>query len=257
MNYIFDFDGTLTDPFPHANAMGKMMVEILVGKGIPEDRVRGDISEIRNRILTNPNNYPWIINDIPGCYGDEDPFVVNNVTAQELLKTDHIYREVFGSPGELSAISYRIATKDMPSHLRQDTIKALKRLLDNGMGVYVVTNGGTTKVKRMIGEIDVGIPVYGDARKFKVDMDWEEIPQKIEIAGLPVYLRRKEYYTILKKIEGHKIVVGDVFSMDLSLPYTIGVPIVLLRTEYTPLWAEEFVRENGTVIESLLELFES
>jgi len=36
MTFIFDFDGTLTNLFPHADAMREMMVKILVSKGIPE-----------------------------------------------------------------------------------------------------------------------------------------------------------------------------------------------------------------------------
>jgi len=38
MTFIFDFDGTLTNPFPlpHADAMREMMVRILVSKGISE-----------------------------------------------------------------------------------------------------------------------------------------------------------------------------------------------------------------------------
>jgi len=36
MTFIFDFDGTLTNPFPHADAMRETMIKILVSKGTSE-----------------------------------------------------------------------------------------------------------------------------------------------------------------------------------------------------------------------------
>ena len=254
MTYIFDFDGTLTDPFPHADAMREMMIDILVSEGIPEDKVREDIDMIRNRIFSQPQKHPWIINDITGCYGNEDPFVVNNVIAQELPGISKIYSEVIRNPGELSSISYRDATRDMLPHLRSDTIVTFERILRNGNKVYIVTNGGTDKVKRMISEMDINVPVYGEARKFEVNKKWEKLPEKMEIDGLPIFLRREKYYNILQGIEGDKTVVGDVFSMDLSLPYVLGIPIAIVKTVYTPSWAERFVCKNGRVLERILDV---
>ena len=141
----------------------------------------------------------------------------------------------------------------MPPYFRDDVSPVLKEILKKGNRAYVITNGGTDKVKRMLGEIDVNIPVYGDAEKFAVDKEWDNIPEKLQIGRKCIFLRRAKYFNILQEIKGGKIVIGDVFSMDLSLPYSIGIPIVLVKTSYTPSWAEKFVKKNGKVVKSLLE----
>ena len=253
MTFIFDFDGTLTNPFPHADAMREIMIKILVSKGISEYKVRQDIEKIRNRILKQPEKHPWIIRGIPACFANEDPFVVNNVTAQELSKIDTIYGNLIKSAEQLSGEAYRKATQHMPPYFRDDVSPVLKEILKKGNRAYVITNGGTDKVKRMLGEIDVNIPVYGDAEKFAVDKEWDNIPEKLQIGRKCIFLRRAKYFNILQEIKGGKIVIGDVFSMDLSLPYSIGIPIVLVKTSYTPSWAEKFVKKNGKVVKSLLE----
>ncbi|OYD13674.1 hypothetical protein CH333_10485 [candidate division WOR-3 bacterium JGI_Cruoil_03_44_89] len=256
MTFIFDFDGTLTDPFPHADAMREAMINILVSRGIPERRVMRDIEVLTDGILGQPEEHPWVVGGIPACFGNEDPFVVNNVTAQELFETNEIYRGLFESPGQLSAEAYRGATRDMPPHFRDDTPSVLKEIIRDGNRVCVVTNAGTDKVRRMLGEIGVSIPIYGDAEKFMVDMEWDKVPRTLEIGDRCIFLRRAKYFNILREMGSEKMVIGDVFSMDLSLPHAIGIPIVLVKTPYTPSWAERFVEKNGRVVKSLLEVLD-
>lgn len=253
MTFIFDFDGTLTNPSPHADAMREMMVRILVSKGISEYKVRQDIEKIRDIILKRPEKHPWIVRGMPACFANEDPFVVNNVTAQELFKVDTIYGNLIESAGRLSGEAYRRATQHMSPYFRDDVSPLLKEILKKGNRACVITNGGTDKVKRMLEEINMNIPVYGDAEKFAVDKEWDNVPEKLQIGKRYIFLRRAKYFNILKKIKSDKIVIGDVFSMDLSLPYSIGIPIVLVKTSYTPSWAEKFVKKNGGVVKSLLE----
>ncbi len=51
-------------------------------------------------------------------------------------------------------------------------------------------------------------------------------------------------------------VVGDVLSLDLALPYFLGMEIVLMENPYTPEWSRDFVRQKGRVISELSQLLD-
>jgi hypothetical protein len=76
-----------------------------------------------------------------------------------------------------------------------------------------------------------------------------------------VDLRRPVYYrALMREAEGSKemVVVADTLSLPGALPLVMGMRFYLLKTSYTPLWCEEFIKkhERGEVVESLSSLLE-
>lgn len=131
---------------------------------------------------------------------------------------------------------YRDATKDEKTHLKPGVKAFVDYLLDNEMQPVIVTNSRTSKGERCVKALDrIGeIPVYGSALKFITRRN-----HPFCIGDKLTYSDRPHYQNILEGIMhdyGTKArditVIGDVFTMDLSLPHRLGMNCMLVENEF-------------------------
>jgi hypothetical protein len=140
---------------------------------------------------------------------------------------------------------------------------------------WIVTNSDTHAVADKVAALDREFPgvawltsrVRGFARKFDIDDAWTGAPAELAIAGLdrPVLLRRRAYHDILRGILddasatfAELVVVGDIFELDLAMPFSLGARIGLVASERTPAYERSFVAAHprGRVIDDLRQIRE-
>jgi len=99
------------------------------------------------------------------------------------------------------------------------------------------------------------IETIGNAKKVFVDTNFDKVNRHLNIINkYKIELRRPYYYDILSKIDGRKVVVGDIFSIDLALPKELGIPIILKKNYYTPMWSRMYVGIVGEVVNDMEQL---
>jgi len=145
-----------------------------------------------------------------------------------------------------------------------------------GTNTYVVTNSYTEPVRNKLAKLGenpdgsnclhwLASRVHGQAKKYVLSDCFESVPEAISLPGLtrPVFLRREKYYDVLKQLMDEVgcdwkdlVVVGDIFELDLALPYTMGARVGLLANEFTPKYERDFLREadTGAVLESVSQI---
>ncbi|MBN1377138.1 hypothetical protein JW949_02255 [Candidatus Woesearchaeota archaeon] len=227
---VLDFDGTITDVDKESVPVVEGWKED-VGKELcftnKEIQKRWNNAEIK--IRDNPKKYGWIRGGkiiAPAC---ADPLVMATVVTQVLFDEEKKYMDL-NEREEL--IQKRFFIKNYEKAITvfkegtDDFLSELKKMFN----VYIVTNSDTSKVSEKIKEIltnHSSIPIYGNAKKYNLNLDWKEVPESIEREGFgrPLFLQREQYWNVLQKImqenniESEQMaVVGDIYELDLLLP---------------------------------------
>jgi hypothetical protein len=164
--------------------------------------------------------------------------------------------------------------RDHPPALVPDAKAIADRFLAMGADVVVVSNSGEEKI---LGWLEAaGIParsvhdtsphngepcfrVRGSAAKFLLGDGTE----KIVVGGRDISVDRPKYRAVLE-IEDADFVIGDVFSLDLALPFALRAAghswapreLVLRQHGYTPQWVAETSADGAIdhIVQSLTGL---
>jgi hypothetical protein len=142
-----------------------------------------------------------------------------------------------------------------------------------GGDTWVVTNSDTGHVRaklQVLAETDPRIAALvphtlGNAKKYVVDPSFDAVAATLAVPGLsrPVLPRRRLYFDALDRIRSEVgvgweevLVAGDIFELDLALPWALGARVALVRNAHTPAYEVAFVRgsERGRVVDDLREL---
>ncbi|HEX9008196.1 MAG TPA: hypothetical protein VF837_02970 [Patescibacteria group bacterium] len=259
---VTDFDGTVTDVQREAESFYCTYVCELANKiHLNENDLDELMENAKLQILKNPGLYGWIVDGVIVAPGTADPYLFTQSAARivlESLKGKNIppQEEWEALFNELFALAYPRAGV----YFRPWALEYI-RTLDNRAELVVVTNSSTTSVTKKLAILlgdDQNIRVLGNAKKFKLDPTWEEVPEKYTPKGFPrpVYLRRKMYadiFTLLGDVDG---VCGDIWELDLCLPERFGIPTALILSDTTAPWekAHYINHPNGLASDSLQEL---
>jgi phosphoglycolate phosphatase-like HAD superfamily hydrolase len=258
MRILSDFDGVFTDPADEAAAVGERMAERLSAiTGVGEARVILDA--VRASIEAEPTAHGWRIGEAISCYADEDPYARHNATAAALYAgADPALRRRLAAAGFPDHETFSVACFEEgtarwrakgASHLARDVAAAVAALVGGGAELVIVSNSLPDRVNGILrdGGIDpdrmAGLRVRGGAKKFVVDPSLDALPQTEMFGDRRVALRRPHYLAVLEE-ERPDVLIGDVLSLDLSLPAFLrgevagGRPKLFLRqNDYTPRWS--------------------
>lgn len=192
---VLDFDGTLTDVWkesiPFSSVYKEKLRKLL---DISHDQLEIRFSDAVKTIRTNPDKYGWENNGIIVAPATIDPYILHRSVAKLLIATtDELLNQMFTESYQHTDTIFRSDAKKLLSFL-QETCTCI-----------IVTNSNPTIVEKKVMTLmgrNHGLTVRGFAKKYELDPTWNDVPETIQPKRFPrpVYLRRKAYGDILKKI---------------------------------------------------------
>jgi FMN phosphatase YigB (HAD superfamily) len=281
MRIVMDFDGVFTDPTEEGDACSKYFRDKIISLGLEkfnlhtQDHVDSWFGELRARQAAQPFSYGWRSEGRVSAFTFEDPFIRNigladflDYLASEgdpkakailarLTKEDKI--KTFGELSEQSFLNLKLKKRADPG-----AKKWVESAIAKGHEVFIVSNSATDKIQEFLNQNsfhDVIRPqVRGGARKFGLGK--KARPILIGKAGddrhspdVKVDTDRPIYEEALMSIKPDAI-IGDVFSLDLSLPIRLKREkkldfkwgIFYRHREYTPTRMMNFVSARASLI---------
>lgn len=272
---VFDFDGTLTDAEAEGESFVKGYLEdlcLLVGKNIEE--VVLAVQSAEAKISSNPNNYGWLYDGLIVAPAMVDPYLRIQSIAGCVLDRFGVFLDHFDRKRLLDLL-FKHNYSFVREAFKAGAGKALSDLCANSqIAVYVVTNSHTRSVGKKMALLSENYSnldtmrerVIGGAKKYIVGDGPEHVVEKMTIPGLSrvIYLHRSAYYNILEKLREENgvgwedmTVIGDIFELDLALPFMLGTNIGLVVNQFTPQYERDFITARparATLINSLSEV---
>jgi len=280
---ILDYDGTLTAEEKQVTELAEKSIASLSQEilNVPLSQVRDDYYRIRAMLLAEPHRFWWEVNGGIASYCDEGAFITNTTTIQTMLRMNPGYAQAvrdFFPKFEYDPIVdctnylFHKHTFDLEPHFREATEGILSELLTHlRLEPIILSSSKGDKVRKNMRTLGFGeIRVLGDTRQYEINPSWKRQFVHPEQGEGQVFrldekrmidLRRPAYYNALVKEvrDAERLVVAaDTFSMPGALPMMMGIPFVLLKTDYTPAWCEAYVKEHphGEMLPDLALLVE-
>lgn len=255
-----DFDKTLTD-------MSDLAVVAFVGRfeqnvsALTDLRYADRVAltrRARREVAENPMHYGWRHNGLLTAAASVDPFVELRAVAEIVLagrfeesRMSRLLDRLFMDHGS------RVSTP-----IRPEMIAALQTVQRLGHEVYIVTNsdagvvqgklrafgangGGENRLQWLIERVR--------GRAYKGHLLPADRQSELRLPGLsrPMYVGRDRYLETLDTVRhacglpwSEVVVIGDIFELDLAMPFSLGATVGLLYNERTPSYELEFIRAN-------------
>lgn len=284
MRIVMDFDGIYTDPTDEGEACSKFFQEKIISYGLKEvgldtiEQVDSWMGELRVRQANKPYSFGWRSEGRVSAFTFEDPFIRNIGLADFLdylasigdVKAKAVISSLkkidkMSSFGELSEWSFhQLKMKKRPD---PGAKRWVEDAIQKGHEVIIVSNSATTKIEEFLDQnhyaADSRPQVRGGAKKFGLgknskplllakDMEGHKDSSVMADSNRPVY---EEALLELKP----DAVIGDVFSLDLTLPLRLkreGIlpfkwGIFYRHRDYTPSSMVEMVTGRNSLVKEV------
>jgi phosphoglycolate phosphatase-like HAD superfamily hydrolase len=258
---VADFDGVLTE----LNHEAARVLEIFKSEWLKEQNFSKDVSsgssqveqwfqKAREALRNHPEQNGWHVHDLISAYSDEDYFIyVNSLAAwlDQQVPSGSLNR--FESYKDLAQHAYQTMVDEVMKGTLTPIDPLTKGVLDDltsqGGQVVVVSNSSTDRIVDIFKKNNVTdkVQIRGSAMKFALDPERQEW---VDYHERKVNVARPQYETILRE-EQPTAVIGDVFSLDLALPFALaerepelfphGLRVCLRVRDYTPDWSKKLV----------------
>jgi FMN phosphatase YigB (HAD superfamily) len=240
-NIIFDYDGTLTDNHSRAKSIkGQFFRKLINDFNAENDYLIKIFNSAKREILKDDINYPYIANNEVACYC-EDELIFNDVCLKKALREN--CREDFIKFEKNNASLFHDAYQKTSPVFFGGLADFLKKI--SGKNVYVISNSETGQISRELKTAGIELLIKGNAKKYFVKSGSVESEDKMSIGKRTINLDRPFYRDALKDFEPeNSLVVGDNFSLDLSLPLSLGFDVALIKNRYNA-WAAEYLKSIG------------
>lgn len=261
--FVFDHDGTLTDPVATHDAYTDIFERQFANiTGLPRDVITRYIQTEREELITHPEIYGWK-NDqgfivTPATF---DTYVLNRIAAERaIINMRKSNEQGLPDPNDVSEflnhLHYNSYSRSGVFY-RSDAAHAMKELLP--LGKLVIISG--SKPDHVLAKLqpflrknkisDDKIEVRGNAQKDLINPNWGKVPWSMKLPGLEtrdVLLRRKNYGGIILSLgQSPYIVVGDGGEFDLITPYALQMNTMLITSVFTPKWEANFFKTQRTL----------
>jgi FMN phosphatase YigB (HAD superfamily) len=265
MRIVMDFDGVYTDPTEEGEACSKSFQDKILSFNLKEvgldtiEKVDSWMGELRARQATKPYSFGWRSEGRISAFTFEDPFI-RNIGLADFL--DHLAGE---GDAKALAILKALKAKDKIdsfgalSEWSFHQLKLKKRAdlgakkwvedaIQKGHEVIIVSNSATEKIEEFLDQnhfsIEARPKVRGGAKKFGLGKN----PKPLMLAkDIMADTDRPIYEQALMDLKPDAV-IGDVFSLDLTLP------IRLKREGKLPLKWGIFYRHRDYTPSSMVEL---
>lgn len=272
MKILFDFDGVLTNQTEEALRVREIFLAAVAQiSRMPQPQIAGLFQQAEAAMTERPERHGWTMRNRITAFADEDLFIRNNGLAACLDQWAYEGRAVardlltplraagFGSFHAIAQFAYTEMVKETHAGklkpIDPKSAVLMARLVELGHTAVIVSNSGTSRILDLFKEAGIAsvahsedphapIRVRGDARKFELG----ENARLFSVGAYAVDTSRPPYEAILRE-ERPNAVIGDVFSLDLSLPLHLtrtepvsfgGMHLFLRTQHYTPAWSKQF-----------------
>lgn len=256
---ILDFDGSVTILKSEAPAFCRRYFQLARKRaGVSPERFSALARTMRRVIRSAPHEHGWLHRGHIAASALADPYIEMRTTI-ELVLTE---LNVFPSRADLEEELHQYFSMLTPSIrvvFKPETPALLTTLVEKGVPSYFVSNSQPHLVQERLAALAAKHPtahpflkrIHGHARKYAVEPDFADINREhLMMPGLkrPVHLRRPHYFAVLNqlrlehKLEWHDVVVaGDIWELDLALPFTLGATVGLFKHHRVQPWERAFV----------------
>ncbi|MCE9626706.1 MAG: hypothetical protein K8R56_02175 [Candidatus Eisenbacteria bacterium] len=283
MKLLSDFDGVWTFPAAEGTAHGAALDAALLALLPTEtDAARDWIGAARWAVRQEPMRWGWSVAGRLSAFGDEDPFTEHGAVLHYLalqaerdplaarlvaaIEAKGQSIEGFGGDAHVAGVKQVESTRG--PGITEAAADAGRRMLAGGIEIVVVSNSGTEKLQRWFEharvpavvhptQVDGQLRLRGSAKKFVLG---PSPGKQIMVGDLSIDVARPFYTQVLDE-EAPDAVVGDVLSLDLSLPLHLKrtqvawkhVRLFWLMHPYTP---ERMKREVAKLAPGEVEMVE-
>jgi hypothetical protein len=273
MRIVMDFDGVYTDPTEEGEACSKNFQEKIISFGLKDvgldtfEKVDSWLGELRARQASRPFSFGWRSEGRVSAFTFEDPFIRNigmadfldylasegDEKAKAVLKQLKA-KDKMDSFGALSEWAFhQLAIKKRPD---MGAKRWVEQAISKGHEVIIVSNSATQKIEEFLDQNHFANgarpQVRGGARKFGLGKKANLIKLG---EGLSADTDRPIYEEALMELKPDAV-IGDVFSLDLTLPIRLKregkLPfkwgIFYRHREYTPTSMVELITGRNTLV---------
>ena len=264
---VLDFDGTMTD----AEAEGGPYREGYLGDlavlcGVSVEDLEPLALRFEAEVQADPDRYGWVFGGHIVAPAVVDPYLRVMPVARKILDHYGAFSVIEERDRLLDGILYKYNYPKTDNVFRDGAEAVLDGF--EGKPVYVVTNSHTDAVQAKLSALgqDWLVPrVFGRARKYVLDPEFSALPESMSLPGLsrPVLLRRRLYHDVLAMLLEREdatwadlVVVGDIFELDLCVPYAMGARVGLVVNRFTPAYELDFLAaaDRGFIVEDIRAL---
>jgi len=264
---VLDFDGTMTDAEAEGGPYREgYLADLAVLCGADLDEVLGLAVGFEEEVAADPDRYGWVFGGHIVAPAIVDPYLRVMPVARKVLDHFGVFTSVVERDRLLDGILYKYNYPKTRNVFRDGAGELLAGF--EGQPVYIVTNSHTDAVQAKVTTLgqDWLVPrVFGRAKKYVLDAGFTDVPESIELPGLsrPVLLRRRLYFEVLSMLLDREdadwselTVVGDIFELDLCLPWALGARVGLVVNRFTPTYEKAFLEadERGFLVEDIRSL---
>ncbi len=272
---ILDFDGTLTDAEEEGRPFRAGYLEdiaVLTGADLADVQAMAD--EFEADILANRGRFGWLFLGHVVAPASVDPYLRMMPVARRIFDHYGVFEDEVQRSRMLDGILYKYNYMKCAIAFRPGARECLSAL--RGKSAFIVTNSATEPVRAKVralseqGEDKQELAwlvdrVHGYGKKYVIDPGFDAVPESIHLPGLerPVLLRRRLYHDKLDELRRAQgvewsdvTVIGDIFELDLSLPFAMGARVALMVNEFTPGYEREFLdaHDRGTLLYSMQDI---
>jgi len=271
---IMDFDGTCTDveteggPFLEAYRADAAQ---MLGEGFAEDWDRA--AEL---VRSEPEVHGWRYEGRVVAPGNADPYLRATVIMNMIFDRRGLYPDPEART-ELLQELYSRHYVSAATAFREDARRVIETILASELELVIVTNSDTEavrgKVTRLAPKGQANLLIRGNARKFILaepevpDPRFDSLPREQRYEGLerPILLRRGHYFEVLREVWSQKgtspertLIVGDIFELDIAMPFFLGAHGHLIAGPNTPSFERRAMQgaARGAVSETLEPVLE-
>lgn len=268
---VLDFDGTMTDAESEGAPYRQGVLEdvaLLIGRSYAD--VVAAAREVEAEIAADPQRHGWMFGGRIVAPATVDPYLRVMPVARRLLDQAGRFLDERDRAGLLEGLLYKYNYRKTTIAFQPGAGAFLHAM--GGKPVHIVTNSHRDavqdKIRTLGGGGDGGAlawlveRVHGSARKFEVDDALQQVPESMALPGLdrPVLLRRHAYFQVLDGLRraagcewSEVVVCGDIFELDLALPFALGARVGLMANAFTPPWERALLADHprGAVLDSV------
>jgi FMN phosphatase YigB (HAD superfamily) len=259
----FDFDGTLTDPWPIAEAFERALREAVARRaGLSSSELEGAWRQSLEDERRDEAGWDFLYDGAPAAPARADPWLRASVRGRRALALALGEAQLEAQREQWLVEAFGEAYASAPARWRDETPVIIEALLSRGVPVFVVSNSPADALRdrlRSLGEpLARGISVLGGAQKFSLAppshpraQAWaERVPerQRFEGARREVRPRRGHFMDALARVcdearvePGELLFCGDVFELDLAATMAVGARVHFVLHQGAAEWERRAV----------------